>query len=62
MRPGMWYSEYLVPMGRLDEGQREIRRAQELDPLSLVINVRVGMTAYFSRQFSQAEKHLRDAL
>ena len=57
-----WYSEYLVPMARLDEARKEIRRAQELDPLSLVINVRLGMTAYFARDFANAEKHLRDAL
>ena len=41
-----WYSEYLVPVGRLEEAQKEIGRAQELDPLSLVINVRAGMTSY----------------
>ena len=57
-----WYSEYLVPVARLDEARKEIKRAQELDPLSLVINVRVGMTAYFARDFAQAEKYLRDAL
>ncbi|HEV2835226.1 MAG TPA: hypothetical protein VGW58_07910 [Pyrinomonadaceae bacterium] len=57
-----WYSEYLIPVGRLAEAQTEIRRAQELDPLSLVINVRVGMTAYFSRQFALAAKQLKDAL
>ena len=57
-----WYSEYLVPRARVDEARKEIKRAQELDPLSLVINVRVGMTAYFAREFANAEKHLRDAL
>jgi len=57
-----WYSEYLIPVGRLAEAQKEIRRAQELDPLSLVINARVGITAYFSRQFPLAEKQLKDAL
>jgi len=57
-----WYSEYLLPLGRLEEAQKEIRRAQELDPLSLIINVRAGMTTYFSRQFAPAEKQLKDAL
>jgi len=57
-----WYSEYLVPVGRLEEAQKEIGRAQELDPLSLVINVRAGMTSYFSRQFALSEKQLKDAL
>ena len=32
-----WYSRYLRGIGRLDDGFREIKRAEELDPLSLVI-------------------------
>ena len=32
-----WYSRYLRGVGRLDEAWREIKRAEELDPLSLVI-------------------------
>lgn len=32
-----WYSRYLRGIGRKDEAFREIRRAEELDPLSLVI-------------------------
>jgi len=32
-----WYSRYLRGIGRTDEAFREIKRAEELDPLSLVI-------------------------
>ena len=32
-----WYSRYLRGIGRLDDAFREIKRAEELDPLSLVI-------------------------
>jgi TolB-like protein/Tfp pilus assembly protein PilF len=32
-----WYSRYLRGVGRTDEAFREIKRAEELDPLSLVI-------------------------
>jgi eukaryotic-like serine/threonine-protein kinase len=32
-----WYSRYLRGVGRTDEAWREIKRAKELDPLSLVI-------------------------
>jgi TolB-like protein/Tfp pilus assembly protein PilF len=32
-----WYSRYLRGIGRADEAFREIKRAEELDPLSLVI-------------------------
>lgn len=57
-----WYSEYLLPAGRFEEAEKEIRLAQQLDPLSLVINVRVGMTSYLSRHHELAEKQLRNAL
>jgi TolB-like protein len=33
-----WYGNYLVWVGRIDEGIAELRRALELDPLSLIIN------------------------
>src|SRR2546421_2965264 len=38
-----WYAIFLLWSGRADESLREIRRAQELDPLSLPINMTVGL-------------------
>jgi serine/threonine-protein kinase len=50
-----WYSvAYLALTGRLDEALAETRRAQELDPLSLIINKHVGWHYYFKRQYDQA--------
>jgi serine/threonine-protein kinase len=37
-----WYSRCLVEMGRFDEAIREIRRAEQLDPLSLIIIAELG--------------------
>ena len=37
-----WYSRCLVEMKRFDEAIREIRRAEELDPLSLIIIAELG--------------------
>jgi TolB-like protein/DNA-binding winged helix-turn-helix (wHTH) protein/Tfp pilus assembly protein PilF len=37
-----WYAEYLVAMGRFDEGIAETEKALELDPLSLIINADAG--------------------
>ena len=57
-----WYSEYLVFTGRLDEAMEEIKLAQRLDPLSLIINNRVGMTSYYMRQYDEAIEQLRKTL
>ena len=49
-----WYAAHLSAMGRLDEALREIRTAQELDPLSLVINMEVAWNLYMARDFKGA--------
>lgn len=49
-----WYSEYLVVVGRFDEGFEQIRIAQKLDPLSLIIETDVAGHYYMSRQFDKA--------
>jgi eukaryotic-like serine/threonine-protein kinase len=48
-----WYGEELMSMGRNAEALTELRRAQELDPLSLIINGVLGV-AY--KQNGQDEK------
>lgn len=37
-----WHGELFLWMGRVDEGVAELKRAQELDPLSLVMNMWVA--------------------
>ncbi|HKE56502.1 MAG TPA: tetratricopeptide repeat protein, partial [Pyrinomonadaceae bacterium] len=49
-----WYGWFLIAMGRTDEAMREIKRAEELDPLSLIIKANVGNFYYFARQYDQA--------
>ena len=41
---------YLISTGRTEEAIVEIRRSQELDPLSLVINTDYGESYYFARR------------
>jgi tetratricopeptide (TPR) repeat protein len=57
-----WYGLYLNESGRFTEALAETRRAQELDPLSLVIEVNVGRSYYFARQFDKALETLQDLL
>ena len=54
-----WRAEYLAVSGRADEALAEIRRAQELDPLSLIINVQVGWILTIARQPEAAIAQLR---
>ena len=48
--PGhQWYAVCLASRGRFDEARREIRRAVEVDPLSLIINSVVAWIEYLGR-------------
>ncbi len=56
------YSEFLSAIGRHEEAIAEIKLAQELDPLSLVINTLVGTTFYYGRKYDQAIAQCREVL
>ena len=56
------YAMFLAALRRLDEALAEIRKAQELDPLSLVINTAVGRILHFSRRFEEAIEQGRRTL
>jgi TolB-like protein/Flp pilus assembly protein TadD len=49
-----WFANYLIAVGRAQEAVAEINLAQELDPLSLVINTARGWVCYFAREYDQA--------
>jgi len=57
-----WYAMYLSEMGRHDEAVAEIRRAQELDPLSLIINATGGYVFFFARRYDEAIAQCRRTL
>jgi TolB-like protein/Tfp pilus assembly protein PilF len=57
-----WYGWYLGLMGRFDESLKEMKRAQELDPLSDLIAFAVGAIFHWSRQPEQAIEHLQRVL
>jgi len=54
-----WYAEYLMTMGKHAEVMSRIKRGQELDPLSLIINVAVGWAFYNDRRYDEAIEQLR---
>ena len=48
------YAEYLSQLGRFDEALREIKLAQELDPLRTGLVGNEGSIYYFARQYDEA--------
>ncbi|MCA1837217.1 MAG: tetratricopeptide repeat protein [Actinobacteria bacterium] len=58
-----WYGlEYLTAVGRLDEAYAEIKRAHELEPLSLSIHTDYGFLPYLMRQYDRAIEEYRKSL
>jgi TolB-like protein/Flp pilus assembly protein TadD len=49
-----WLGLLLTQLGRNEDGRKEILRAQQLDPLSLIINRAVGTNYQFARQYDNA--------
>jgi eukaryotic-like serine/threonine-protein kinase len=49
-----WYGDFLTKLGRFEEARVELKKAQDLDPLSLLINTSVGRELYFARQYDPA--------
>ena len=54
-----WYALCLSSLGRHDEAIREITRARELDPLSLIINTNVAYAHYFAGKYDKAVEQFR---
>src|SRR6185503_9567967 len=57
-----WHGEYLVSMGLFDQGIAELRKARDLDPLSLIINTNLGLNLYFAGHYDLAIEQLERAL
>jgi serine/threonine protein kinase/tetratricopeptide (TPR) repeat protein len=54
-----WYAEYLMTMGKHAEVMARMKKGQELDPLSLIINVAVGWAFYNDRRYDEGIEQLR---
>lgn len=49
-----WYGEYLLAVGRSNEALSELTKAQELDPLSLIIATDIAAYYYTIREFDKS--------
>src|SRR4029450_5230685 len=52
----------LLIMAKFDDAIAEMNLAQELDPLSLIINTEVGTTYLYARQYDRSIDQLRKTL
>ena len=58
-----WYArENLTIMGQYDRALAEMRRAQELDPLSLIINANYGKAYFNARRYDEAIQQLQKTI
>jgi len=56
------YANYLSSLGRQTDSSAESRRAQEIDPLSLVIRADSGFYSYMGRDYDRAIEQEHEAL
>lgn len=49
-----WYADFLSALGRSDEAMQQIHLAQQLDPLSLLINVELAWNSYMARDYPRS--------
>ena len=57
-----WYAELLAHVGQFDEAIRQIRKSEELEPLTLIIIANVGRVELEARHYAAAEAALRHAI
>ena len=57
-----WHAFYLLAVGRRNEADAEMARAQTLDPLSISFNSNLGLYLFFTRQFDQSVQQCRKTL
>ncbi len=57
-----WYGLYLTLVGRHEEALAEIRKAQELDPLSPIIKLNIASTYIYERRYDEAINQCKQVL
>jgi eukaryotic-like serine/threonine-protein kinase len=57
-----WHGIFLINRGQFAEAKAELARAEQLDPLSLIIVTEAGEPYYFAREYDKAIERYRRAL
>jgi tetratricopeptide (TPR) repeat protein len=56
------YSRLLAAMGRVDEALAEIQRAEQVEPISMVLKANTAMILFFGRRYDDAIHRLEETL
>ena len=67
LKPGyapahQWYSWHLIMMGRNSDGISELKKAESLDPLSLIISADIADALCVSRRYDEAVQQSKETL
>ena len=57
-----WYAYHLMVVGRDDEGISEMRKAENLDPLSLIISAELADVLSIAHRFDEANRQIKKTL
>ena len=57
-----WYAYHLMVVGRDDEGISELRKAENLDPLSLIISAGLADVLCIAHRFDEASRQIQKTL
>jgi TolB-like protein/DNA-binding winged helix-turn-helix (wHTH) protein len=57
-----WYGLFLAQVGRSEDGIRELKIAESLDPLALDVQADMGLALYLARRYEPAEQVLQSIL
>jgi TolB-like protein/DNA-binding winged helix-turn-helix (wHTH) protein/Flp pilus assembly protein TadD len=58
----LWYAWHLIVLGRTGEGIAELRKAQSLDPLSLIISADLADALCIAHQYDESIQQSKNAL
>jgi TolB-like protein/Tfp pilus assembly protein PilF len=57
-----WYAILLTFLGRFEDASAMVKRANELDPYSRVLNMATGVSLYYLRKFDQSIKQFDEVI
>ena len=57
-----WMGLWLLRKGQIEEALAAVRRAQELEPLAVIVSANIGMIYYYARRYEEAIVQLQGTL